>query len=183
MLELLLSLLLFVFGLGHIDHPALDPQTIADRIEEHISEVLPPQGNPESSYQGSQEIAVNDPGEPEEEQENNQEPQDEDNLQGNDGNEENQENSADPDTTKIATYNTESEKYIGQVAAVAVENAEPLIPCEIAPAGVCDNTPQPEDLPDPVQTPIILPVVEPCPPHPIAHDNPHVMAPEIICVE
>lgn len=186
MLEFLIGLLLFVFGLGSVDHPALDPQTIADRIEEHISEVLPPQGDPVGSYQGSQEIADNDTEVPEEEQENNQEPQDEDNSQGNEENEENQENSADPDTTQIRAYNTSSGIVIESVAAIAVENAPPLVSCTDNPDCEDQQTPEDDSTPTPTPTvplpsPIILPIQEPCPPHPITHDNPHVLAPQIIC--
>lgn len=181
MLEFLIGLLLFVFGLGSVDRPALDPQTIADQIEEHISEVLPPQGDPESSYKGSQEIAGNDPEVPEEEQENNQEPQDEDNSQGNGENEENEENSADPDTTQIRAYNTSSGIVIESVAAIAVENAPPLVSCTDNPD--CDEAaPQDEPTPTPTPSPIIVPNPHPCP-LPILLDNPKIMAPQILCPE
>ena len=172
MLEFLLSLLLFAFGLGNVNHPAFDPETLANRIRDHIAQVTTPQGNPqadpESSYQGGLEVAENGPELPPQAQANNQEPQNSVNPQND------QENSANPDTTKIATYNQESERYIGQVAAVAVDNAEPLIPCAEAPTGACDESSEPLDTPDPTPTPIptpeptpiILPIeIPPKPPH------------------
>lgn len=176
MLEFLISLLLFVFGLGSVDHPAFDPETIISRIEEHITDVQAPEGDPE-----------NGPDLPDQAQNSNQEPQNENNQANHDGNGENQENAVEPDTTKVRAYNISSEKIIQRVAAVAVENAPPLEDCADHPEE-CDPEPEPQadptpTIPIPLPTPIILPISNPCLNHPDLPDNPKIMAPQLYCPE
>ena len=77
MLEFLISLLLFVFGLGSVDHPSFDPEEIVSRIEEHISELGESQGDPVNSHRGGNDIAENGHDLPEQAQNSNQEPQNE----------------------------------------------------------------------------------------------------------
>ena len=103
MAEFLLSLLLFVFGFGSADHPALDPETIPSGIEEFITDVqelesdpvnLPPPMTPQAENPDSSEQGVSE---------------------------------------KVRAYNTASGKVVGEVAVVAVEKAPPLINCAEVP--------------------------------------------------
>ena len=187
MLAFLLYVLLFAFGLGSPDNPALNPEEIFSQIQEHISQVLPPQGDPENSYGGGNgggnETAQNESDDLPEQDE--QEQNDDDNPEPESQNED--ENTSElaenPDTTQVSAYNTSSGIVIESVAAVAVENAPPLVSCTDNPD--CDQpAPQDEDEPTPTPTPIILQVIEPCPPlpdYPRFSQGFHPAAPQLIC--
>ena len=187
MLEFLISLLLFVFGLGSVDHPSFDPEETVSRIEEHISDLGEPQGDPVNSHQGGQEIAENGPDLPDQAQNSNNSSQNNENeSNGNGNNGENQENASHPDTNKIRAYNTSSGKLIASVATIAVEKAPPLEDCTDN-AECEDPAPEPEDLlppdscdgpapdggwchlhflptptPEPSPVPAIIPIKPPC---------------------
>ena len=78
---------------------------------------------------------------------------------------------------KVDTFNTKSQKVIGQVAAAAVEKSEPLIPCSSADPNPCEEklspTPLPISTPTPTPIPTLSPAQDlpkptpwPCPPPP-----------------
>ncbi|KKQ51200.1 MAG: Filamentous hemagglutinin family outer membrane protein [Microgenomates group bacterium GW2011_GWC1_38_12] len=88
----------------------------------------------------------------------------------------------DPDTNKQDAYNISSEKPLGEVAAVAIENSPALVVCSDNPSLCFTPTPTPTltPTPTPIETPIPQPepTFIPCPPPPcpIIHgfpsDNP-----------
>lgn len=61
------------------------------------------------------------------------------------GGQENSNNEEDPNTEKVPAFNTKSEKPIGEVAAIAVEKAEPLVACSDNPKLCITPTPPPDD--------------------------------------
>ena len=187
MLDFLITVLTLALSLGTSGHPDFDSLTITNRIADIVSEVTnAPQGDLVNPNPPGLNTAINGPELPTQTQSANQEPQNTFDLQNH------QENAVHPNTKPIETYNQESEKYVGYVASVAVEQAEPLIPCSDDPT-LCTTNPEPlpDPVPDPLPTPpdpspttITLPVIEPCPPQP---DLPrgsqgfHPAAPQLIC--
>lgn len=174
MINFLFTLLTFALGVGaflnHPAHvPAVTPDDIVSRFEEYVNPLETPQGNPVESFQNGQE------NQPQHEPTRTQE------ASGNDDQPESEpatvDNDANPDTTKVAAYNTSSEKVIGSVAAVAVYHAPPLIPypTEIP---IPEPTPTLTPLPviEPIEPPIPLPTGDPChwPP-----GDPRMMRPDI----
>lgn len=72
-----------------------------------------------------------------------------------------------PNTDKVPAYNTQSEREVGGVPQVAVDNADPLVPCteELCPS----PTPTPADPPSFVPPPVPVPLPDPEPiPDPIS---------------
>ena len=85
--------------------------------------------------------------------------------------------------TKVLTYNTESEKVVGEVPQVAGDNAPPLVPCtpELCPLPTPTPTPTPTSTP-----PVIVPIPDPEPipdpfPGPCPFDTPGNPKPLIFC--
>lgn len=188
MLEFLTALLIFVFSLGIINYPQIDPEEVILRIEEHISHVQKPQADPVNSHQGGNAIGVDGPDLPEPAQ-NSEDPAQQ-NEAGSDAL--NQENANHPAETKVRAYNSSSGKVIESVAAVAVENAPPLVACSENPEA-CDaiDSPDPElppTLPEPTPTPTPIPIAiitDPpvCPPLSEFPHKPFILAPQLICPE
>lgn len=167
MLVFLIALILFVFGFSSIGHPPLDPTEIISLLDEQIWEVESPQANPRQQHQSGNALA----------EENSS------NLPGQDLNEpdpskataieENADGSAtdNPDTSRLSAYNNSSGKVITSVAAVAVENAPPLVSCA-EDSELCEAQPTSESppIPDPTPTPIhglsdlVPPIDSPKPP-------------------
>jgi len=174
MFNFLISLLTFALGvsafLNHPNHAPVIPAEVIGQIEEHIASIEAPQGNPKELFQNGQEnTPENAPtGAPQADEEADQPENSQADVQA-----------ADPDTTKVAAYNTSSDKVITSVAAVAVENAPPLFPQPEEELPVIEPTPTP--------TPEIEPTEPPEPPKPVPpidpcdrSGNPRLMMPCVI---
>ncbi len=87
-----------------------------------------------------------------------------------------------PDTKKINTYNTESGKQIGLVAAVAVEKSPVLIPCQENPS-LCNPTTTIS--PTPTPSPTVVPPFDPPPTiyPPISPPRKCIYRPDIVCLD
>ncbi len=151
MLEFLTSIIIFALSLGILNYP-VNPAQIVSRIADHLSELEAPPANPTpENDSGLSDHTPNHPNHP------------------NNSPDSNSQNDNHPDTSKIRAYNTSSGKVIDNVAAVAVENAPPLIACSEKPE-LCEPTPTPdppsEALPTPPDLPGPIPLPDPPPPDP-----------------
>lgn len=147
MLAYLIALLALVFSLHPAHLPNVASGDIISKIEDKIAEVAAPESKAlEHIGQGIPE---------EDAQEENAETSSQEESEA-----ETAETPELPDTTKILTYNTESEHEVGEVPQVAVDNAPPL-----EPSGPCSELiggcEFPADEPTITPTP---PTVTPTPP-------------------
>jgi len=92
-----------------------------------------------------------------------------------------------PDTEKSLTYNSESERQIGEVPQVAVDNAPPLEPCteELCPSPTPTPINPPSFIGPPVPLPDPEPIPGPIPPNPDpclppVPNHPGVLLPDIL---
>ena len=181
MYDFLLALIAFAFQLGGSEQPAHDASQVLTHAQQHLTQApADPQSDPVFYYQAGNGQPENQ-NLPEQAQiPNNSSSQ----VQNEDS--QVQENSLEPDTTLISAFNQSSGNVIEQVATVAVEKAEPLIPCSDESDPCATPTPEeiePVELPDPVPSPVELPEFNPCGgPFPITHDNSHSLSPEIFCL-
>lgn len=145
MYQFLLSLLTLALTLSFGGQPTIKPFEIVAKIQERLSTHEEPQGteNPPGLVDQAQNSSQSSPAT----------------------------NNENPDTTKVPTYNTKSGKYIGEVAAVAVDKAEPLVNCSEVP-GQCDgeaNVIPPTPTPTPTEPPGPVPCI---PPPPCIYEKP-----------
>jgi len=164
MLELLKSLLIIVFSLEAFLVPQSAQDNLFAKLDENfpIIEVDLPQnsklyGNINEESSTSTNIFTNE----DEEYETDQEVENSSDIE-----------QSQPNTNKVYAYNTESEKPIGEVASVAVENSESLVSCSENP-NLCDENNSPTPTPTLSPTPPIVipepdpkPTIYPCPPPP-----------------
>ena len=135
MLTFILSILALVLSIGVVQNPQKSPEDIIGQIEEKISSLpaqITPENLPEITPPESTPSASLE----------------QSHGQGN--------------TDKVLTYNSESQRVIGEVPQVAVDHANPLVSCVDYPE-LCESSISATPTPTPTPTPVPLPDPEPIP--------------------
>ena len=164
MLEFLLALILTIFSVQAVSAPGDVSEKIIAQLEENLPEVIlsvTPPANPTQVAQSEGESQSENP-----QQEEGENP--------------------DPDTSKQDAYNTRSEKPVGNVAGIAIENSPAIIACSdypslcLTPTPRPTLTPTPTPAPEPTAPPIIIDPPKPVPPICIHSQTP---CPQIYCLD